>query len=225
MTDIKNKQEFFKPPFIVEHLERIKTTTQVIHGKFQDVCKDFADESINTIITDPPYDKPSLYLYSDLAKLASRILKPGGFCVMHCGNMYLEEIKNSLRGNLNYVWSYISLISPAPFSRWPILLTGSYRMILIYSKGNSFDSRKYRGTDTIKSRREKSDHKMQQCLGVVKHLVKYFTEINDTILDPFIGSGTTAIACKHLGRNCVGIDIDEECIKLTKDKLKQNILF
>ncbi len=226
MNESETKQDsFFKPAFIIEHPERIKTTTKIIHGDFKEICKDFADDSIDAIITDPPYPKKFIYLYKELGQVANRILKPGGFCTMHTGNMYFEEIRNSLRGNLNYVWEYISLIPPGTFSRWPIFLTNSYRMILIYSKGNSFDSKKYRGKDIIKSKREKLDHTWQKCLGVVQKLVKYFSEPGDLVLDPFIGSGTTALACRFLGRNCTGIDIDEDAIKITKDKLKQNLLF
>lgn len=110
MEELKTKQNnFFVPTSIIKHPEKIKTTTEIIHGDFTEICKDFADNSIDCIITDPPYDKPSLHLYSDLAKLASRILKPGGFCVVYAGKMYLKTIRNSLSKHLNYIWDYISI--------------------------------------------------------------------------------------------------------------------
>lgn len=51
--------------------------------------------------------------------------------------------------------------------------------------------------------------------------IKLFTVEGDLVLDPFIGSGTTAAAAKHLGRNYVGIDISEEYCHLTEERVSQ----
>ncbi|GAI46816.1 unnamed protein product, partial [marine sediment metagenome] len=45
------------------------------------------------------------------------------------------------------------------------------------------------------------------------------TDENDIILNPFVGTGTTVIAAKRLGRRFIGIDIDEKYTNITKDKL------
>jgi len=39
------------------------------------------------------------------------------------------------------------------------------------------------------------------------------------VLDPFIGSGTTALVAKELGRNCVGIELNEEYVKMAGERL------
>ena len=49
--------------------------------------------------------------------------------------------------------------------------------------------------------------------------IKLFTQRGDTVLDPFIGSGTTAVAAKQLGRNYVGIDINEEYCRIAIERL------
>lgn len=46
------------------------------------------------------------------------------------------------------------------------------------------------------------------------------TDAGDVVLDPFIGTGTTAIAAKRLGRKYIGIDIDEKYVAISKMKLK-----
>ncbi|KAA0257503.1 site-specific DNA-methyltransferase [Deferribacter autotrophicus] len=51
--------------------------------------------------------------------------------------------------------------------------------------------------------------------------IKLFTEKDDLVLDPFVGSGTTCVAAYNLGRNCIGIDIKEEYIDLTKQRLEE----
>ena len=45
------------------------------------------------------------------------------------------------------------------------------------------------------------------------------------VLDPFIGSGTTAVVARQLGRKYIGIELNPEYIKLAEDRLKQNTLF
>jgi len=49
--------------------------------------------------------------------------------------------------------------------------------------------------------------------------IKLFTSSGDVVLDPFIGSGTTAVAAKQLGRRYVGIDISEEYCQIARQRL------
>lgn len=49
--------------------------------------------------------------------------------------------------------------------------------------------------------------------------IKLFTDTNGVILDPFMGSGTTALAAVQLGRNFVGVDINAEYITLAQDRI------
>lgn len=55
-----------------------------------------------------------------------------------------------------------------------------------------------------------------------KRLIKMFSFISDTVLDPFLGSGTTSLAAKNLERNSVGYEINSEFIPIIKDKLSFN---
>jgi len=50
--------------------------------------------------------------------------------------------------------------------------------------------------------------------------IKLFTKIGDMVLDPFIGSGTTAVAATQLGRRYVGIEINEEYCQIAKERLR-----
>lgn len=49
--------------------------------------------------------------------------------------------------------------------------------------------------------------------------IRLFTQPGDVVLDPFVGSGTTALAAQRLGRRYVGIDISEEFIALARERL------
>ena len=49
--------------------------------------------------------------------------------------------------------------------------------------------------------------------------IKLFTDSDDIVLDPFIGSGTTAVAAKQMGRRYVGIDVNEEYCQIARERL------
>ena len=54
-------------------------------------------------------------------------------------------------------------------------------------------------------------------------LMKYLARLTQTpkggiVLDPFMGSGSTILACMHAGRKCVGIEQDEDSIKIAKKR-------
>jgi DNA modification methylase len=55
-----------------------------------------------------------------------------------------------------------------------------------------------------------------------RRLIKMFSFVGDTVLDPFLGSGTTALAAKNLNRNSVGYEINSDFIPIIKEKLSVN---
>jgi site-specific DNA-methyltransferase (adenine-specific) len=57
--------------------------------------------------------------------------------------------------------------------------------------------------------------------------IRLFTNENNTVLDPFMGSGTTVIVARRMGRNAIGIDIVQEYVDIVKSKLEpfNNVLF
>jgi len=57
---------------------------------------------------------------------------------------------------------------------------------------------------------------------VPRNLIIRYTEEGDTILDPFVGSGTTLIEAKLLYRNAIGVDINKDAIMVTRDRLNFN---
>lgn len=55
-----------------------------------------------------------------------------------------------------------------------------------------------------------------------KRLIKMFSFVGDTVLDPFLGSGTTYLAARNLGRNSVGYEINKDFLSIIKEKLNIN---
>lgn len=56
-------------------------------------------------------------------------------------------------------------------------------------------------------------------LKVPTEIIKYYSFVGETVLDPFIGSGTTAIACKNLDRNYIGFEISKEYFDLANSRI------
>jgi DNA modification methylase len=63
------------------------------------------------------------------------------------------------------------------------------------------------------------EHPTIKPLPLVKRHLLHATQPNDIVLDCFIGSGTTAIACKEIGRQFIGFEISEKWCKVSNDRL------
>jgi len=62
-------------------------------------------------------------------------------------------------------------------------------------------------------------HPTVKPLALIKYLVTLISREGQTVIDPFMGSGTTGIACKLLNRNFIGIELNEEYIKIAKARI------
>ena len=72
--------------------------------------------------------------------------------------------------------------------------------------------------------KEIRQHPTQKPLPLMLWIIQNFTEPSDIIFDPFLGSGTTAVAAKQLGRNFIGVEINPEYCKIAEERLKQEVL-
>ncbi len=63
-------------------------------------------------------------------------------------------------------------------------------------------------------------HPTVKPLALMRYLVTLVSRRGQTVLDPFAGSGTTLVACKELGRNYIGIELEEEYIPIIEARLK-----
>ena len=67
---------------------------------------------------------------------------------------------------------------------------------------------------------EKTDHPCQMPVQVMENIINILPE-NLTVVDPFMGSGTTGVACKNLGRKFIGIEIDTDYFKIAKQRMEE----
>jgi len=73
----------------------------------------------------------------------------------------------------------------------------------------------------IREGREKKYHPTQKPLLLFCRILANYSKETDTVLDPFLGSGTTALACEQLGRQWIGIEKEEEYCEIAAKRIRQ----
>ena len=66
--------------------------------------------------------------------------------------------------------------------------------------------------------KDKTPHPCQMPIEVMENIIKTLPD-DCTIIDPFMGSGSTGVACKNTGRNFIGIELDETYFKIAKERI------
>lgn len=92
--------------------------------------------------------------------------------------------------------------------------------ILFLQKGRRFINGS-RDPNIFKFKRTNNKvHPTQKPIDLMEYLIKKFTNCNDLVLDPFMGSGTTGIACKNLNRDFIGIELDRKYFEIAKKRIE-----
>lgn len=71
---------------------------------------------------------------------------------------------------------------------------------------------------------KQTEHPTEKPISLMENFVKIHTNKGDTVLDCFMGSGTTGVACKRLERNFIGIELDDKYYKIAEDRINGELL-
>ena len=94
-----------------------------------------------------------------------------------------------------------------------------YEMILFLHKGRRFINGK-RDPNIMKFNRTGNKlHPTEKPVELIEYLLSKFSNEHEIILDPFMGSGTTAIACMNTNRSFIGIELDEKYFQIGVDRV------
>ncbi|MDL2254337.1 ParB N-terminal domain-containing protein [Ruminococcaceae bacterium OttesenSCG-928-I18] len=197
---------------------------QVFVGDIRDGLPSIPDESVDFIITDPPYPREYVPLYGDLSRLAERVLNPGGSLIVMTGQSYLPDVMTELGREMTYHWcmAYMTPGGQSP-QLWHKRTNTFWKPVLWFTKGE------YGGDmvgDVLKSPPNNNDklfHEWGQSLGGMQDIVERFTYPGDLILDPFLGGGTTGVAAVLKAREFIGADANEECVATSKARILEAI--
>ena len=204
---------------------------RLIEGDLSEKGNEISNESIDFIFTDPPYSTDSIHIYSELAVLANRVLKPGGSIVTYIGQHNLPEILDIFTlNNLKYWWPIAVKHTGATKAFHQRKVFVLWKPLLWFVKGDKL-SGSYPITalndylyDFVESKPpEKLLHPLEQSPVEAIHIIKKLTIENQTVLDPLMGSGTTGIAALNLKRRFIGIEIDHEKFKIAETRLESHV--
>lgn len=74
-------------------------------------------------------------------------------------------------------------------------------------------------TTVLEFNSEKGLHPTQKPVALCEYLIKTYTDAGDTVLDNCMGSGTTGVACRNLGRDFIGIERDETYFRIAEKRI------
>lgn len=111
-------------------------------------------------------------------------------------------------------------------------LNSQFEFIFVFSNNKpynrSFETATFdRGTlsNVWQIKRERNEeHKAAFPKMLVKKILENFTKEGDTIMDPFMGSGTCGVVCKQMNRNFIGIELDKNYFNVCQDKINEVLL-
>lgn len=75
----------------------------------------------------------------------------------------------------------------------------------------------------IKHNKRRDEHPCQLPIHLLERIILMSTDEGDVVLDPFSGTGTTAVAAKRLGRHYVGIELDKQYVAISTEKLQSTL--
>ena len=218
---------------------------RLIQGDCMKVLPTLPDESVDLIVTDPPYGIKYVSKHStdpiyrknvadttlwdkhfDIKttpiKEMLRILKPNGHMYVFSRWDCLYDLPKPDRLLIWFKNDY----GMGDLDDW----SPSYEVILLFKKGKRKLNGK-RPQDVLTFHKvanfsvrsntglNKMYHPTEKPIRLIEHIIDKASNEGDVILDPFLGSGTTMKACLETKRNCIGIEIEPKYIEICKKRM------
>lgn len=184
------------------------TDLDIRRGDFRTALTDLEPGSVALILTDPPYPKKYLPLWSDLGEHAAEWLVPGGSLVAYCGQSILPDALTRLSAHLRYWWT-IALLHQSATAMIPGKWVSAGWKPLVWFVKDTRRSRtmlpdRIKGSPPRKTTPTGDSDDWAQGVDELEPIISMLTNPGDLIVDPFAGSGSTGIAAARFGRRFIG---------------------
>ncbi len=201
-----------------------------IGERFSLFCSDVRDmpieqESVDCIITDPPYPEEFLECFEWLAESAARWLKPGGTLAVMSGQTHLPDVFKRLcsQPDLQYRWT-ISYLTPGGQAAqiFPRKVNSFWKPVIVLQK--KMEPAAWIGDvcSSAPNDNDKRFHHWGQSESGIATLVEKLSQPGDVICDPFLGGGTTALVAVQMNRLFIGGDIDSNNVRIASARLSED---
>ncbi len=220
-------------------------------GNSVELLKGLESNSIDLLVTDPPYRTISGGNKSTKWKsgyLTSVLSKNDGKIFEHNDINHLDWLKESYRvlTDSSHIYIMTNLLNLFTIQQLAERVGFKTHNLLIWEKNNANANRWYMknceyvlfmrkgNAKTINNPSSKTVHKFNNIIGNKVHptekpveLMQYYIENsskeNDIVLDPFMGSGTTGVACVNTNRNFIGMELDDKYFEIAKARINEAI--
>lgn len=197
---------------------------RLILGDCFDTLVRLPDKSIDLLCTDPPYGIG----IAKTGRIGKAVFTPKKWDAAIPPKVYFDEMRRVSKAQV--IWGGNHFTHYLPPSRcwlvwWkkdglPSLTFADCELAWTsFEKPAQVFNNRWHGPIRANSE-PRVGHPTQKALEVMKWCITSFSQPGDTILDPFLGSGTTAVAAQMLGRRYIGIEQDEEYIAMVRERLR-----
>lgn len=209
---------------------------ELLQGDCLELMKGIPDESVDMILTDPPY---GMNFQSDYRKIKYKKIK--GDSNLDWLDDFVDEIYRVSKNNTaHYVFCsfhHIDKFKQAIERKFKIKniltwvknntsmgdLKGDFasktEFIIFFHKGRRLINGK-RDSNVLEFKRTQNKlHPTQKPVDMTEYMIGKFSNEGDLILDPFMGSGTTGVACINANRNFIGMELDENYFKIAEERI------
>jgi site-specific DNA-methyltransferase (adenine-specific) len=195
----------------------VKVPPELREAAFQNV--ELPPESVDLIVTDPPYSPDDQDVYGDLSEFAFKVLRPGGICIAYSGHLGVGKNILALSEHLEFMWLFAMRHTGGEmrFRKFNVFV-GWKPIIACYKEPLEAWWEPVR--DFIEGGgKEKDAHEWQQAESEAAYFIERLSPPGGLVVDPMCGSGTTLVAAKKLGRSYLGVDIDAEALQTAARRL------
>jgi DNA modification methylase len=208
----------------------MSTKNQVIHGDCTQVLRTLDSESVDLVVTDPPYfvnyrDRAGRSIANDgdpgsvLGAFTDlyRILKPNTFCVSFYGwnsvAAFFEAWKSAGFKAVGHIVWHKGYSSRRGF------LNARHEQAYVLAKGHP--AHPAQPLDDVQPWEYSGNvvHPTEKAVSVLKPLVQTFSQPQALVLDPFAGSGSTLVSAALSGRNYLGVELEAKYVEHARRRL------